>query len=556
MIKLGPFAGEYPRAQEHMRNSTNLEKAENVDLAEGSIQPWPRACATACTPAQVYQTLIPDSATCVCSGFTTKRQWLRYVMDECDLYLGLINGELMVADDEMFCADTWCPICPPEPVSPAYGDSADGCDDQGNYYVYTYVNQFGFEGPPSAPIFTGVQSVGGSVIGFAAPPAGHCITAINVYRADTGPQTGDANMQVNGDFFLVDSIATGAAQFNDNKDLLEAGAPLMTREYMPPPTGLTALAILPNGSVAVSKGKRIYISEPPIASPTPHAFTRNYDLQIRDDVVAMVNDDEGVFVATTSRPGTISWSPTQGGGNIRWNEFNTHFPCVAPETLIAVDGLGYYASDEGLIQMNRGTRSTGAVARNFTKEKITKRQWCERVDAESVSAAMDGRIFMTGPRGVEVIYYGSVAQSDPAVFTGNSYITFMGRPNDLLVTTGKSLRWQDGLSMYELDLCLDILNRAVYPYDVEVSVWTEPRRVLYRKIKPQLRRGSSFGTRIELLKAFDNSTLSIFDKTVSETGIYSVRASPRYDRYLLRATGTRIIDTIEIGTSARELADQ
>lgn len=250
---------------------------------------------------------------------------------------------------------------PTEPVQRAIPATTSGSSDdrqtlpstavETRVYVYTYVNKFGQLSEQSAPSPASPLinvAFGGSVTltGFAAPPTGaYNITSMRIYRSVSGNTTTS--------YQLVDEVPIGTTTYVDGKLVAQLGEVLATSGWLPPPTGLTGLIALPNGSLAGFVGNTVYFSEPYF----PHAWPLAYALTMPYNIVGLGAFDTTVVVCTERNPHLIT------GGTPSYMsvaKLAIPEPCLGKKT-IASDQYGVnYASPNGLV--NIGPTSQGVVS--------------------------------------------------------------------------------------------------------------------------------------------------------------------------------------------------
>jgi hypothetical protein len=128
--------------------------------------------------------------------------------------------------------------------------------DNSYYYVYTYVNDWGWESAPGPVSVEVVRPTDATVSlsGFAAVPAGNYgINRIRIYRTQTGTSGGT-------EFFFLREIALGTASTSDdNRDL---GEVLPTATWAMPPADLHNLTPLWNGMLAGISGNAVRALHP------------------------------------------------------------------------------------------------------------------------------------------------------------------------------------------------------------------------------------------------------------------------------------------------------
>ena len=117
-----------------------------------------------------------------------------------------------------------------------------------SYYVYTYVNDCGWESAPS-PVSTEnnrPSDAHATLSGFALPPAGNYqINRMRIYRTATGSSGAT-------DFFFLREIANGTQSTTDY--LRDLGEVCPTVAWAMPPENLTHLSALWNGMLAGISG--------------------------------------------------------------------------------------------------------------------------------------------------------------------------------------------------------------------------------------------------------------------------------------------------------------
>jgi hypothetical protein len=154
------------------------------------------------------------------------------------------------------------------------------------YYVYTVVNQWGEEGPPS-PVSAMVNATDDKVnITLTAVGAGSYapVSAYRIYRTNT---LGTA-------FQFVAQVA-GTTYTDANTVLVEE---LPSTEWDAPPTDLRGFIMLPNGVIAAFRGNEIRLSEPGLA----HAWPADYSYQTDFPIVALAPIDNGFAALTSGEP--------------------------------------------------------------------------------------------------------------------------------------------------------------------------------------------------------------------------------------------------------------
>ena len=212
--------------------------------------------------------------------------------------------------DDGSCACEWKRLGVPKPVGPLIIsvpplEAPAGAPIAGvqikretRNYVYTYVNSFGEEGPPSDPIPLDIDGDEGATVDVTIPgaplAAGWDIVAVRLYRVGTGFDTTGTEDHF-GEFFFVLETPIAASQItvqdSVRSDLL--GEPVQTRFFEPPPANLKNITALPDGTLCGSVGSKLWFSEP----WNFHAWPCVHDLD--DTIEAIVYATDTLYIAIT-----------------------------------------------------------------------------------------------------------------------------------------------------------------------------------------------------------------------------------------------------------------
>ncbi len=250
-------------------------------------------------------------------------------------------------------------------------------------YVYTFVNGFGEEGPPSlaSNIVLIDDNHGATVWNFDLDrPEGYGLTpgVVRLYRAVTG--------SLGTQFQFVDEFSSDVPQFtyNDTKKDSELGEVLITANYQLPPSDAINIVNLANGITLLSSKNNIY----PSTAYIPYSYPAEFALGTDFDVIAMASLETTVVALTLnsaylivgSDPAAMSMSKIPGANG-----------CVSKRSVKRWNQYGIvYASMEGLFVVS------GAGSRNITEPFITKEEWAKLYNPSTISGAIH-----------EDIYYGS-----------------------------------------------------------------------------------------------------------------------------------------------------
>ncbi len=247
-------------------------------------------------------------------------------------------------------------------------------------YVYTYVNEYGEEGPPS-PVSDTIQFPdGGSVVltfDDAEQPNYNLENGVSfkrIYRAATA----------NGvtSFLFVDEIPFEDTTYIDTKEDFELGEELQTVDWDLPPTDGKGVIALPNGVTAMFSKNQLC----PSVINRLHAYPVAYRLNFDSNVVAIAPIDTSVVVATETYPYLVVGSdPSQMSSA----KFEQRQACVSKRSMVSIRNYGViYASPDGLVAINGAGGITLITDAYFSRE-----EWQELEPETIVAFAHDDRYY-------------------------------------------------------------------------------------------------------------------------------------------------------------------
>ena len=242
------------------------------------------------------------------------------------------------------------------------------------FYVYTYVNDWGWESAPS-PVSLAVTKPTDATVtlnGFSSPPAGNYnINRLRIYRTKTGSTAAE--------FFFMAEVALGTTQVVDSNGTL--GEVLPTTTWLPPPTDLSYLTSLWNGMLAGISGNAVRFCEP----YTPYAWPIEYDVVPPDSKpVALGVFGQTLLVLTTGRPLLVA-----GSGPDAMDQQLLDIPqaCVAPQSVVSMGAGVAWASNDGLCWYGSGG------AKIITAGLMTRDDWQALNPSSIVGCMYEGLYF-------------------------------------------------------------------------------------------------------------------------------------------------------------------
>lgn len=350
LIAITSFIGAAPRINPQKLPPDAAQVAMNVDFTDGTLGPIRE-------PKLVHVFETP-----VFSIFKDDTEWLGFTD-----YVNVVRGpvaqnRLYYTGDgapKMRVGGSVYPLAIPAPISAptvtALTSPTGPTEDV--LYCYTWVTSFGEESQPSplSAVLPFASGVIHRVSGFAATPAGRSITHRRIYRSQTSI-TGATEL------FFVAEIAVAATQYDYNSATTPLGEAILTKDYDPPPAGLSGLTQLPNGMMAAFEGRDLYFCEPFI----PHAWPEKYVITVNAPIVGLAAFGSSLAVLTTEAPYVVQGlAPDQMVSEV----VETALPCLSGRGIVDTGYSAIYPSTEGLVLIGEGRREL------ITETIFSREQW-------------------------------------------------------------------------------------------------------------------------------------------------------------------------------------
>ena len=331
----------------------------------------------------------------------------------------------------------------PAPVNPCTVGITGGAsgNPRSVIYVYSYVNDWGEEGPPSDPTELYDVQDGQTITlsEFAPPPLGYkLIVAIRIYRVAMG--------EVAAEWFLVSEIPADQATFVDDIPDTGLGEALSTSEYALPPDTARGLIAAGNGVLAAFSGNEIAFCAPYL----PYAWPDKFRMTVAEPIVALGLSSGMLAVLTTgspyyiymSHPSAARLSP-ESFGQIRLAETT---PCTSPRSVVSTEIGVIFAAPDGL-RVLRGDGGTGSTLQ--TERLLTASEWVAIFDPVNLRGAYyDGS------------YFGWLGDNGFAYNLRTDVLTWTGLPARATHTDGLGLYIADGGAIYEWAGALGLMRGA------------------------------------------------------------------------------------------------
>lgn len=223
-------------------------------------------------------------------------------------------------------------------------------------YVYTYVSEYGEEGPPSEPSTLIDIDPGESVsISTGVAPVGYSnITKKYIYRSSTGSNATD--------YQFVGEQPVAVTNFVDYKKQVDLGEVIPSTGWEPPPSDMFGLRVMANGIFTGFSGKDICFSEPFL----PHAWSSKNRLTVDHKIIGggafgqslAVLTDSYPYIATGVDPSAVTLVKT-----------SLQQACVSARSIVEVGDAVIYASPDGLVRIGMGGIEV------ITARIISQEQW-------------------------------------------------------------------------------------------------------------------------------------------------------------------------------------
>ena len=373
ILKLKAFRGERPLYHPTLLNETEAQTAKNLRLETGALRPL-RGNTT--IQAQT------ETGTVVSLYRYTDSVWFEWNVDVNAVGSPIVNDAY---DRVYYTGDSYpkftvnsiatsgvapypsnsyrlgIPAPTPAVTVAINGTATDATDlAETRFYVVTYVDAYGAEGPPSLPSaeveWRPGQTVDLSAIP-VAPSGNYNIATKRIYRVNTG--TSGSVYQ------YVDEIAVAITTYNDAIDPDALGEALSTTTFDPPPDDtMHGLVTLPGEYMAAFYNNVVCFSEPSF----PHAWPLEYQLMVDSPIVGIGVFGNTLLVTTEKNPYVITGNHP---ASITMAKLEISQACVSKRSVVDIGETVIYASPDGLVAV--GTTGVSLItAKVFNREEWQK----------------------------------------------------------------------------------------------------------------------------------------------------------------------------------------
>jgi len=243
-------------------------------------------------------------------------------------------------------------------------------------YVYTWVTEYGEEGPPSEPVLVNGWSNAIWTVECFQPPienlgvdyvdpvdgltkhAQRNITKTRIWRTISS-QAGQ------GTYFFVAEIPVAQSTYVDTApdDQVALNEQLMSLFWFAPPTDLQAIVPFPNGIAVGFRKNEIWFSE----AYRPHAWPPGYVITTEFPIVGIGVCGQAIVACTQGTPYVANGvNPS----SMALTKINLAEPCLHRGSIVSTDTTVLYVSQNGLIQV-----SQSGAGDNMTEGWISRERW-------------------------------------------------------------------------------------------------------------------------------------------------------------------------------------
>lgn len=379
-LKLQNFGGMVPSMDARLLPPGNASLSQNTWVYNGSLEglPSPVVVHTLVSPTAVKTFRIPYDK--YGKDNITDSYWLEFESANVDIvtsptasdtyerYYWAGEGTEPMYNTKARIASSSASFklgIPAPTVAPGLSVSGGGAPTETRAYVYTWVSEYGEEGPPSPPTTVTGNANGSWDLTFTAPGAaatGRNLTHTRVYRTITG-SSGSTT------YYLVTEITIGTLSHGDTASTVTvAGNNVLASTFWTgPPTDLMGMISMPNGMIAGFRANEVWFCEP----YRPHAWPVTYTVAVDSPIVGLGALGQTLIVCTTVSPYAVSGV---NPATMSISKIATYEPCLSRGSIVSTLRGVIYASQNGLVLATPG----GVV--NASRNLISKDVW---LDAEN-----------------------------------------------------------------------------------------------------------------------------------------------------------------------------
>jgi hypothetical protein len=547
---LNQFGGKAPKVYARALPPNMAQKATNVRLDSGRLDPWKGNSAASTGTATIEGTISNQTKTIfkysdslwiarnsdadfVRSSIAEDPHERIYVTNYIDTNLG--NYPRMTTAS-IAGNSTYYRLGMPAPsnlgvttISPVVSTKTEEETPTSRSYIYTYVSAYGEEGEPSVPQVDNVLTLFSdqtATVNFGNHDASnHNIASKRIYRTDA-----------NGDYRFVADVGLNATSYEDQVPNENLGEVIPTSSFSAPPDEnssdhtsgpMRGLKSLPNGVFAGFSGKTILFSEP----FQPHAYPEEYRLTVKTDIVSLAPLQNGLLVLTEGKPALITGSDPSF---MSMTEIDSTLSCVSKRSVVDMGDAVIYASPDGLVI------ATETGVNLATSGIFTRDQW-QDLSPESITAY--------AWEGYYIGFYSTGTLSRGFVFDprggANSYIDL-----DFHATAGFSDLVNDVLYL--------VVNGSLHTFSSGSNLnytWKTKKFYIPRPINPAVAKVDcdDYGDGVVFKLYAGGSETAVFTRTVQDSSVFRLPSGYKDNEFEIQVEANVAINEICVYESAEEI---
>ncbi|MDH2997169.1 hypothetical protein A1D22_05720 [Pasteurellaceae bacterium LFhippo2] len=385
-LKLTTFGGIAPKSQAQNLHQAMAQVAHDVDLSRGTLRPWRTDKKVS---DKTGNSIFVDKC-CYLTSDNCKASYSRIDTDCCFIVASGVKDYPVIQHKDNACNERWnrlgFPIELDAPNAQFLGTLSQDFNQELRQYIYTLVDEFGFESAPSLPSEPIYAHNDQQVILSGLPTnfPTYNIAKIRLYCAVTQLDYGDPKAEYDAHFLLVDELDFGTANYIHQPHTVY-GEECLTEEYEPPHECMTDLQYCGNGQLGGLVGTELWLSEP----LKPHAFPEAYRYgHFNGKPIRFLCGERAGYILTDEYPAVIEMeSPCQSQGCRSISICEEPHPIISYQSACLYNGACFFATKDGLVML------MGSQSKIVTTHLYTKDQWQAIAPWTMIGVVHDGYYF-------------------------------------------------------------------------------------------------------------------------------------------------------------------
>jgi len=395
-VKLMNFGGMIPSLDPHLLPANSASSAQNVYLRDGKLYGLPEPT--------IVRTLTNSDAKKVFRVPASKwgrdniadSYWLEFTSTDVDVipsplasdsyerYYWAGQGVAPAYNTKARIAaasSSYILGIPAPDTAPSVAVTGGSAPTETRAYVYTWVSEYGEEGPPSPPTtYTG--NADGSwdltLMSVGAYATGRNLTHTNIYRTITGTSGSTT-------YYFVKQVTIATTTPSDTELTVDVAANgiIESTYWSAPPTDLVGMFQMANGIIAGWRENEVWFCEP----YRPHAWPAPYVLAFDGQVIGVGGFNQTIVVCTNTSPYAVSGVDP---ASMTVSKLGVSEPCMNRGSIVSsISGVAY-ASQNGMVTVSP------AGANLVTKDLIPREVWLDNdnyLQISTIRGAMLGEAY-------------------------------------------------------------------------------------------------------------------------------------------------------------------